>query len=125
MNLRVPRRRGASTGTKVATRVRWDSARPEVWLDLDQAACAMLQTRLGTPSDVHLESAYYDTADLILHRAGIRLEVVRAGRHSVQRVTLPPALHRRDRLIHEAEAVGPLPDRGHLDRKSTRLNSSH
>lgn len=85
-----------------------------MWLDLDQAALGAVQARLGAATTAHEESAFYDTADLALHRAGVRLEVVRAGGRSVQRITLPPAPHRRERRIHEADVVERMPDRDHL-----------
>lgn len=113
MNLRAP---FASPDAlrALSSRARWEPGRPEVWLDLDHAAFTTLQARLGAAAVEHQESAFYDTADLGLRRAGVRLEVVRSGRRGVQRVTLPPAPHRREYVVHETDVADRMPDRAHL-----------
>ena len=114
MNLRVPFPGRPDTLRPLTSRAHWEAGRPEVWLDLDQAAVTKLLARLGPAAAEHRESAFYDTADLLLRRAGVRLEIVRHGRRGVQCVTLPPALHRRECLVHETDLADRMPDRAHL-----------
>ncbi len=113
-DLRAPFAASRAAVHALTSRAHWEPGRPEVWLDLDHAAVTTLHARLGTVAVEHKESAFYDTADLGLRRAGVRLEVARHGRRGVQRVTLPPVLHRHESLVHETDVAGRMPDRAHL-----------
>ena len=97
----------------MTSRVYWHARRPEVWLDLDHAAAAALQARLGTVEAAHTECSYYDTPDLALRRAGVRLSIERHGRHAVQRVTIARG-GRHEQLVHETAVPDRVPDRAHL-----------
>ena len=96
------------------TRALWTRGEPRVWLDLDEAGVAALHARLGAGAVVARETAYYDTPDLALRRAGMTLAIERRGQRFVQVVTFPLHADAAERLVHEADAYGRGPDRRHL-----------